>query len=777
MRKLCVLALALALWACGPVSVPTPHPTPYRTTAAKSYMSLSVVLAKPKETVTNVFPYAREQSGILNDLIYVKLRKGAKDPGGFSTYQQVAVTGVGNSFPAKTKLPVVKGDLLMVTAYYALSSGSAAAPTGWTAWPVRNCTGLSLQSFTKVATSSEPLTYTFTLPSTVAFSAALREINGIFAATPVDKEASQCDASSTTLATPSLTPTGNPDWALSSFAIGNVTAVTTAPAAGWVEDFESFNPTASMEGQENSVIGTSAVSNTVTLGTATAGIGEEFLLNTAPLAPTHVLTMDSGSGLINTYPPLMLQYLSFEEASSKTLTPTETTYLNAGVKTVLYESPGIAIDNSPVGSVMNTYYNSLLPLTSGNFDLTCAGSTQAKPASFPHQVIINPAGPSVPSAINAAMVTPNLPYSSYPIDFWFFDAPVLRGDALEVSTDTTQPACNGTGSAEPQSFFDISNQSLFNTLALTVPWWINGAGGAFNLSTSVPNSSIATILASSASGDRSEGDYTNPAYTLGAYKYYVYNNTALNQYAWSGAENIEIAFANANKYLELQTSGTIVGSGITPTSATGITLRKYGYASFLLTYNLNYSINWQMGFCNQCVTPSNPYCSTANVCAGKLYPEQQFVCINPTVPEPANATGLTTGVATLKANGSYYREYLSCFYNGTRMGSGIVAINPDASVTNNFPGCPTGLAASCGSGGIGNYSSTNANAETMTLNNGTGANAFCTVGTPTPHGTGQPETCTGAEIENGGFLTFPGGTPCPAVLTPGEAEICIDPTR
>lgn len=95
-------------------------------------------------------------------------------------------------------------------------------------------------------------------------------------------------------------------------------------------------------------------------------------------------------------------------------------------------------------------------------------------------------------------------------------------------------------------------------------------------------------------------------------------------------------------------------------AATAITQRMYAYASFLLTYDPNYSV-FQESF----TTPST----------FKVMPESGFVPMQPATT-PSSISDLQT------ASGAYVQQYAYCYYRGSLVGACEIAVNPGtASVT------------------------------------------------------------------------------------------------
>jgi hypothetical protein len=112
------------------------------------------------------------------------------------------------------------------------------------------------------------------------------------------------------------------------------------------------------------------------------------------------------------------------------------------------------------------------------------------------------------------------------------------------------------------------------------------------------------------------------------------------------------------------------GSQGSMTGSLAIPSRMYYYASFLLTYDPNYSV-YQVAFS----TPST----------FKVFPETGFVPMNP-ASTPASISSLMT------STGAYVQRYSACYYRASLIGQCEIAVNP-GSTTVSVPN-PAGLAHS-----------------------------------------------------------------------------------
>jgi hypothetical protein len=204
---------------------------------------------------------------------------------------------------------------------------------------------------------------------------------------------------------------------------------------------------------------------------------------------------------------------------------------------------------------------------------------------------------------------------------------------------------------------------------------------------------------------------------------------------WQSSEDAELRMALAHAIWIAQNKD----DGVYPTSLTGQAHRLFAFASFLLTYDLSTSYYWYaahgVGIDNDPLNPSGEH----------IFPEEWFVPTNPVLPEPGDINQLRD------SGGAYYREYKDCGYQGVRIGRCAVVVNPTLS---SVP-WPSSLT-----------SYQNASVHQLVMHNGSGRpSQYCTPGPSQP--------CQGAEIPDGGYLTFD-GPPAPASLPPESAIIVVN---
>ncbi len=169
--------------------------------------------------------------------------------------------------------------------------------------------------------------------------------------------------------------------------------------------------------------------------------------------------------------------------------------------------------------------------------------------------------------------------------------------------------------------------------ASPLPVIFNGLSGLHNEGLSL---SIGVLAASKVAG--------------GEYEHCFSDNSRAEQgsWPWVDTENTQLLVVSKLKQFHCQAVNTAAASS-------AHAARIYTIASFLMTYNPNYSILWE-GF----GTPSGLH----------VMPESGLIALNPAVHP--------TSVAELKqSGGSYVRVYNSCYYRGTLIGQCAMAVNPD----------------------------------------------------------------------------------------------------
>jgi hypothetical protein len=135
---------------------------------------------------------------------------------------------------------------------------------------------------------------------------------------------------------------------------------------------------------------------------------------------------------------------------------------------------------------------------------------------------------------------------------------------------------------------------------------------------------------------------------------------------WSMTENAEIATVNTRKlYVLLDQDSSSRGTY----SYAG---RTYAFASFMLAWDPVYT-GYQTAYYGFPGNGTNPNSANPQI---HVFPEEALTAYNPIVPYPSTSTG---AAAFQDTGGAFFREYQSCFYNGTAIGGCAFIVNPNAS--------------------------------------------------------------------------------------------------
>jgi len=160
------------------------------------------------------------------------------------------------------------------------------APAGWTfVQRQQNSTTMGQAIYTHVvASSGEPSSYTFTLSSSQAAAAAVFDFSGVDTTNPVDVSGGQINASSSSIAAPSITTSAANEVVVGLFGIGSSTTVT-APS-GMHGDGQAASTAGTykvtLEGADQLITTAGATgSRTATAANSAASIGQLIALRAA----------------------------------------------------------------------------------------------------------------------------------------------------------------------------------------------------------------------------------------------------------------------------------------------------------------------------------------------------------------------------------------------------------------------------------------------------------------------------------------------------------------
>lgn len=329
--------------------------------------------------------------------------------------------------------------------------------------------------------------------------------------------------------------------------------------------------------------------------------------------PKHVQTAEYlwSSTETSTSPSVYAPYLNW----AYTLNSRAGMTRSAGIKTVLYTSPMMPNSNTYEYNELNGTYAAVKARTcSGTIVKTYSGTglladpTRSGTSSY-FQNIVN----HVTSAVSAAN-----PGYSHPWDLIFIDndGPLYGASATPCNYSATT-----WGTAQDSQLATTGQKFILNSL-------------------SVADSNVPTYVSRLKGSAIAGGEFEECFMTS----------------LWASEEDAQL-----QTIALLKSEGKPGGAGFwcyadnTKAAAyTATAQRMYIYASFLLTYDPNYSV-FQESFS----TPST----------FKVMPETGFVPMSP-VSVPSAVTGLAT------STGAYLQRYNSCYYRGSLIGRCEIIVNP-----------------------------------------------------------------------------------------------------
>ena len=187
----------------------------------------------------------------------------------------------GKSVAVPKPAGVLSGDV-MVAIVGVRSNATITAPAGWTlAQLTSNGTTIRQATYWKVATGSEPASYTFTFNASRASSGAIAAYSGVNTTNPVDVF-SGGTATSTSISAPSVTTGFNKDMIIGGFAIANSSAI--SPPAGMTERTELASGSSIKVEVAEAVLASAGATGvrTATAASSGANVGQLLALRAAP---------------------------------------------------------------------------------------------------------------------------------------------------------------------------------------------------------------------------------------------------------------------------------------------------------------------------------------------------------------------------------------------------------------------------------------------------------------------------------------------------------------
>jgi hypothetical protein len=394
----------------------------------------------------------------------------------------------------------------------------------------------------------------------------------------------------------------------------------------------TYNGLTVKDGVWASATGSWKSSTTLTASSITLTSTEPTSTSTATPAPTsgvpkHVQTAEYlySSTETGTSPSTYAPYLSWAYTLYSKMGLTQA----AGIKTVLYASPIMPNSNTYEYNTLNGSYPSVRAQTcTGTIVKTYNGSgllsdpTKSSATSYFQNIV---------SHYESLAKTANSGYTQ-PWNLIFIDN---DGPLYGASVTPCNYSPTTWGTYQDNALATTGQKFILNSLSVA----------EYNVSTYVQRLSGSAI----AGGEFEECFMTS---------------------LWASEEDSQL-----QTIAKLKSEGKPGGAGFwcyadntSASASTSIPQRMYIYASFLLTYDPNYSV-FQESF----TTPST----------FKVMPETGFVPMNP-VSVPTSSTGLAT------STGAYMQRYSNCYYRGSSLGECEIIVNPSTTSSVSVPN-PWGL--------------------------------------------------------------------------------------
>lgn len=335
---------------------------------------------------------------------------------------------------------------------------------------------------------------------------------------------------------------------------------------------------------------------------------------------SHLMTADYFEGEYGTFrvsPASAASHLTYAQTSIDNSTAIRA----AGIKTQYYVNAGKLSSGNPLTA----------GLTSSAYAHTCSGAVVTESES----------GKTYPLADPRT--------SQYQTHFGQFISSVLaraRFDMIfednsgALSPYATYPAgkpCNYTDSSWVNGYVAANNTSSIGVLTNGLNTFPSSLSTMFS-----PN--IGMVSGRTALGGNAEHCFSDD------------NQPEMQGNSWIHFENTQLNVLRQGKMFQCMARNT--GS-----ASANIAARKWVLASLLLTYNPNLTILQE-----EFGTPSGLH----------VFPESQFVPMNPVASAPSDIGGLRT------RTGAYGRQYSACYLNGRSVGACAIVVDRDSG-TERFP--------------------------------------------------------------------------------------------
>lgn len=365
----------------------------------------------------------------------------------------------------------------------------------------------------------------------------------------------------------------------------------------------------------------------IVLGSSSSS-GNSGSSGASTISQKHVLTADYLGGCCGT---TSVSYssaatvLSWAEVSSSDGNAISA----AGIKTLDYVDP-----------FRQATYSPLYSSDASTFALTCSGSRISIPYSSTVTMwLMNPSSADLRTKMNAWQSSEE---SVGHIDAFYYD------DIDTLYGVPTLP-CNTT-----QSSWDAANASFIATSSHPVVF------SGYALSPDAANIiGLSSVLGATVEECYIGVSQPSPPYRTGT--------------LWTQRENLQLAAAAHGKLFFCYNNGGEDGE-------TSTALRKYVYASFLMTYSATSSVLWETF-----TTPSGLH----------VFPETKLVPTDPLVATPSSVSTL------LKSTGVYAREYGACYLDGSNVGPCAAVVNSSLTASYAMPALSTTYAHTLAISGYG----------------------------------------------------------------------------
>ncbi len=190
---------------------------------------------------------------------------------------------------------VAAGDVLVAQIVVNTASTTITAPSGWALIrSTASSSAIIMASYDRVATSSEPSSYKWTLSATQPATGGISDYIGVNTTSPVDASSSKVNGNTATASFTQISTTVANDMLLAFVGVSGNTTVT--PPAGFVESYDrddtsvSTGKTAEVSQAVKSTTGTTSVGNAMEVSLAVTNVTQLVALKPGASGPTPTPT-------------------------------------------------------------------------------------------------------------------------------------------------------------------------------------------------------------------------------------------------------------------------------------------------------------------------------------------------------------------------------------------------------------------------------------------------------------------------------------------------------